>query len=414
MIVIRRERVIFHIDVNSAYLSWEAIELLKEGYEIDVREVPSVVGGDESKRRGIVLAKSYPAIKYGIQTGMSLREAKSLYPDLLVVPARGHIYSKKSKEMFKLLSEYSDRVQKYSIDEGFVDFTGMQKILGNPIDVANEIRERIYNEMGFTVCVGVSSNKVLAKMATELRKPNFTNTLFVDEIEQKLWGLPINDLFYVGKQTAIKLNRLGFNKIGDIAKADVKFLETILKSHGRQIWEYANGIDLSEVRAYEREEKSIGHSTTVAYNIDDINAIFPIYLKLVEKVCTRLRKAKKTCQVIHIHYKTSDFKVYGKQMKIGFETNNTTEIFEISKKLFIELWKGEKIRLVGISVSDLKKEEERQLTLFDDVIDEKRQLDKMVDDIRYKYGKNAIVRATNLNMKTSEHKEFLQTLSIKY
>ncbi len=408
------DKIIFHIDVNSAYLSWDAVQRLRDGEQLDIRTVPSVIGGDESKRHGIVLAKSYPCKTYGIKTGISLFEARKLCPNLLVLPARGDIYSKSSEEMFKLLSNYSDRVQKYSIDEGFIDFTGMEKLLGNPLEVADEIRLRIKKELGFTVCVGVSSNKVLAKMATELRKPNFTNTLFINELEEKLWILPVENMFMVGKKTAIKLRKCGFNTIGDIAKADVKALQYLLKSHGIQIWEYANGIDSSQVKNIRSDEKSIGHSTTISYDIERIETVYPILLKLTEKVCTRLRKKYKKSSVIHVHYKNCDFKVYGKQKTIDISTSDTTEIYYIAKQLLDELWKGEKIRQIGISVSKLSDEKEMQLTFFDEKIEKNDELNKMIDNVRNKYGKNSIVRGANLYKKENKHKDFLQSLSIQY
>ncbi len=409
-----KEKIIFHIDVNSAYLSWDAVQRLKDGEKLDIRTVPSVVSGNESLRHGIILAKSYPCKKYNITTGMTVYEARKRCPNLIVVPARGQIYKKSSENMFRLLENYSDRIQKYSIDEGFIDFTGMSRLLGDPIKVANEIRERIQRELGFTVCVGVSTNKVLAKMATELRKPNFTNTLFVEELEEKLWCLPIEEMFMVGKKTATKLRNYGFDKIGDIAKADVKVLEQLLKSNGKQIWEFANGIDKSDVRNYFVDSKSIGHSTTIPYDIEDIEKIYPILLRLVEKVCTRLRKSNRNCQVIHIHYKTNTFKVYSKQRKIINPTSDTSEIYYIAKELLKELWKGEKIRQVGISIGELKNNEERQLTLFDNNIKKNDNLNKMVDEIREKYGKKSIVRCINIDAQESEHKEFLQSLTIKY
>lgn len=411
---VNNSKIIFHVDVNCAYLSWDAVQRLKDGEKLDVRTVPSVIGGDESKRHGIVLAKSYPCKPYGIKTGDSIFSARKLCPNLLVLPARGNIYQRSSLDMFKLLGDYSDRVQKYSIDEGFIDFTGMEKILGSPFEVAEKIRIRIEEELGFTVCVGVSSNKVLAKMATELRKPNFTNTLFVNELEKKLWILPIEEMFMVGRQTAIKLRKYGFDKIGDIANADVKTLEYLLKSHGRQIWEYSRGIDNSEVRNYFVGEKSIGHSTTIPYDIEDLEKIFPILLRLTEKVCTRLRNANKRCQVIHVHYKTCDFKVYGKQRKISNQTNNTSEVFNIGKDLLKELWNGEKIRHIGISITDLKDADERQISFFDTHVEKNDKLYKMIDEVRDKYGKNSIIRCSNLSYIESEHKDFLQSLSIKY
>ncbi|MDR0272304.1 MAG: DNA polymerase IV [Clostridiales bacterium] len=257
---LKSNKVIFHIDVNSAYVAWEALERMKEGEERDIRDIPAVVGGDAATRRGIVLSKSLSCKPYKIQTGESLFSALKKFPGLEIFPARFGVYEKYSDEMMRYLSQFSDRIQQYSIDEAFVDYTYMEEHFGSPLEAADRIRNGIKNELGFTVCIGVSSNKLLAKMATEMRKPDFTNTLFPEEIE-KMWALPIEELFMAGRATAPKLRRIGIETIGDLAHYDVKYLTPTFKSFSDVLWQYANGIDDSVVKANHGGAKSIGNST---------------------------------------------------------------------------------------------------------------------------------------------------------
>ena len=240
-------RIIFHIDVNSAFLSWTAVDRLKKGEEIDIRTIPSIIGGDSESRRGIVLAKSTPAKKYGIITGEPIAMALRKCPELVSFPPDFHLYSENSRKMFQILSEYSDRIEQFSIDEGFLDYTGMERLFGPPIEAAETIRRRIQKELGFTVNIGVSTNKILAKMAGELEKPDKLITLFPEEIEEKLWPLPVEELFMIGKRTAPRLHNMGIHTIGDLAKFPLPFLEKEFKSFGKMMHCYANGIDDSVV-----------------------------------------------------------------------------------------------------------------------------------------------------------------------
>ncbi len=411
-----RKNIIFHIDVNCAYLSWEAVYRLSHGETLDIRDVPSVVGGSEKSRHGIVLAKSYPAKKYGIVTGETIQEARRKCPHLLVVPPRGDIYEKASQAMFDLLLEYSDNVQKYSIDEGFIDFSDNEKVLRNPYACGEEIRKRIENELGFTVCVGIGENKVMAKMAGELKKPNFTNTLYNDEI-QKLWDLPVGELFMVGRKTEEKLVQYGITTIGKLANTDLNFLKRLLHSHGETIWTYANGNDYSIVKKTFSAAKSCGHSSTLPYNLDNEEQAKVVFMGLIEKVCTRLRSSKQVGSVVTISIKNTDRIVTSHQKKILSKTNNSSVIFGVAMDLFKEVWKGEPLRAVGISMSNLENEELSQISLFDTNLEQVAKLDKTIDEIRDKYGKNKIVRANQLNNHTYrryDNKEFLHKLSVTY
>ena len=209
------ESLIFHIDVNSAFLSWEAAYRLHIlGEKIDLREIPAVIGGDKEQRHGIVLAKSIPAKKYNIHTGEAIVSALRKCPDLFVLPPNYEMYVKASKAFIAILSEVSPNVEQYSIDEAFIDMSGTKLLYGSPTILANNLRERIKQELNFTVNIGVSCNKLLAKMAGELKKPDLVHTLYPDEIKKKMWPLPVAELFYIGRATERKLYSLGIRTIG--------------------------------------------------------------------------------------------------------------------------------------------------------------------------------------------------------
>ena len=236
------ERVIFHVDANSAFLSWSAAYkklVLRE--ETDLREIPSVVAGDQESRRSIILAKSTPAKKYGIQTGEPLFQALEKCPDLVVIPPDYSLYVQASRSFVQMLRQFSPVVEQYSIDEAWVDMTGTQRLWGSPRLAAEQMRRRIHEELGFTVNIGISSNKLLAKMAGDFEKPNKVHTLFPEEMATKFWPLPVRDLFLVGAATERKLKFMGIYTIGDLAKADVKILKKRLGKHGETIWHFANG-----------------------------------------------------------------------------------------------------------------------------------------------------------------------------
>jgi phosphoglycerol geranylgeranyltransferase len=226
---VNNKRLIFHIDVNSAYLSWEAVYRLQQGAEIDLRTIPSVVGGDVESRHGIVLTKSIPAKKYGIQTGETLFTARQKCPDLVVVPPHYELYMLCSNAMVNILKEYTPTIQRYSVDECFLDFTSMENFYEDPVELAYTIKDRIRNELGFTASVGISNNKLLAKMGSDIKKPDAVITLFPIEIKDKMWPLPVEDLFMVGRATLTKLHNLNIFTIGDLANFDLKILKEKLK-----------------------------------------------------------------------------------------------------------------------------------------------------------------------------------------
>lgn len=392
-------RVIFHIDVNSAYLSWSAAYKLQQGAELDLRTVPSVVGGDEKSRHGIVLAKSMPTKVYGIQTGMPLRDAYQLCPELIVVPPNYHLYLKASAALLEIIECYSPTIQRFSIDECFVDFTHMVRTLGDPITVANEIRTRIEQELGFTVNIGISCNKILAKMASDFTKPNRVHTLFPEEVAEKMWPLPVRELFMVGRQTEKKLHKIGIMTIGQLANAPLPVLQSHFKSFGLLIHSYANGIDPSPVRKSNHEVvKGMGNSTTAPFNLETYQDANQVLLSLAESVGMRLRIAKVCCGLITISTTTTEFEYRTHQRKLDVATDSTSYIYEISKQLLAEIWKMQPLRKLGIRASDLQDNDYIQTCLFENFPFEKQKLvDQSIDAIRERYGNKAIMRASFLH-----------------
>jgi DNA polymerase IV len=390
------EKLVFHIDVNSAYLSWTAVKLLQYGSELDIREIPSVIGGSEENRHGIILAASIPAKKYGIKTGEPIYAARLKFNDLVVYPPDYNWYVKSSDALYKLLSEYSPKIQRYSIDECFMDCTHFKDDYKR---MAMRIKMRISQELGFNTNIGISTNKLLAKMASDFKPKNTVHTLFKEEIPMKLWPLPVGELFMVGRASAAKLHKFNINTIGELAKTDVNFLISKLHSHGKLIYEYANGRDNSEIRkSHYLEVKGIGNSTTISYDVETMEEALKILLSLTESVGMRLRESNSLCGLVVVSVKTNQFAYYSHQKPLNNSTDSTSAIFEGIKEAFKEAWKGEKIRQLGVRVTKLCSNQYCQESLFDFEKNEKhRKLDKTLDELRNKYGKESVMRSTFLH-----------------
>lgn len=384
-----------HIDVNSAFLSWTAAYELQMGVDRDIRNVPSVIGGNEENRHGIVLAKSVPAKKYKIQTGESLFEARQKCPNLLVVPPNYRIYVKASKALREFLGNFTPDIDVFSIDECFIRFTDLNR--ENAIKLAYEIKDKIRENFGYTVNIGISENKLLAKQAGDFEKPDKCHTLFHDEIKGKLWILPVEDLFMVGRRTKPKLNRWGIYTIGDLANADYKFISSMLKSHGRLIYNYAWGRDNSAFKT-QNPIKSVGNSSTLKCDVVDRETAHIILLSLTEMTSWRLREANMSCRVVSVSIKDNEFGYLSKQRKLIYFTDCTRDIYINICSLFDELWDGNPIRLLGVSVSDLEFSNVKQINIFQDKISIKNEmLDKTVDKIRSRYGDESIMRGVFAN-----------------
>ncbi len=404
-----QKKTIFHIDVNSAFLSWEAVYRMKvEGETDDLRLVPAIVGGDREKRHGVVLAKSTPAKKFGIVTGEPITQALQKCPGLLIVPSRHYIYEQYSAQFMAILNEYSPTVEQYSIDEAFMDMTGMEQLFGPPLSCAYKIKDRIREELGFTVNVGIAHNHLLAKMAGDLKKPDMVHTLFPEEIETKMWPLPVEDLFFVGKATAAKLHTLGIHTIGELAKSDRKMLNSHLKSTGDTIWQFANGIDEVVQGRKNQEAKGYSNETTLAHDVTDRQEAEEILLSLVEQVSGRLRADGKRAEVISVGIKDAWFISSSHQCVLPNPTAGTRELYEHACRLLSEFWDGKPVRLLNFYASRLTEEEGRQMSLFDVTDYEKQEkAEKAIDAIREKFGAGAVKRAAFLkagNVETKKEK----------
>ena len=398
------QREILHVDVNNAFLSWLAVYKLEQGESLDIRTIPAVIGGDEKQRHGIVLAKSNLAKQFGIKTGEPLYSARKKCPTIKIYESNFKVYKKYSDMLFELLQEYSFKIERFSIDECFIDMT---EFLNNRklIDVAYEISKRVREELKFTVNIGVAHNKLLAKMASDFQKPNRVHTLYEKEIPRKMWNLPISELFMVGRRTLPKLYNMNIKTIEDLAKADKnllikkfgKFGKKKFGKFGKVMWEYANGIDDSEVNYLKQKPKGVGNSTTVSQDITNIEKIEEVLLALTEHTTYRLRKYNMVGSVVSVQLRTSDFKNYSHQRKLNFATNSTKEIFKVAKDLVRQLYKNEPIRLIGIRIDNLCDEEEKQISLFEDInIKKQEKLDKVVDNIKDKFGYEMITRAGDM------------------
>lgn len=420
------ERTIFHIDVNSAFLSWTAVDMLEHGETLDIRTIPSIIGGDSATRHGIVLAKSVPAKAYGIVTAETVASAFRKCPILKSYSPDHQMYQRRSREMMSLLRSYTDDIQQLSVDECFLDFTPIAHRFESPLAAATIIKEEIKSRLGFTVNIGIAPNKLLAKMASDFTKPDRIHTLYPDEIPSKMWPLSVDDLYMVGHSSATRLKSIGIRTIGELAATDPEYLKQEFKSHGQLMWEYANGIADDQVRTEKREEKSIGNSTTVSHDVNTAEEAKHILLSLSESVSARLRKNGMLAQSITVEIKYSDFTNNSHQMGLLSPTNITSGIYEAACTLFDALWNGQPIRLLGVRSSKLlSKDAPVQMSLFDlpEVFEETvksniaspndlpqatpasspapssqklRQLDSAIDSIRTRYGDAALVRGSML------------------
>lgn len=391
------ERVILHVDVNNAFLSWTAIWMLKNGYDKDIRERYAIIGGDETERRGIVLAKSNPCKRKGVVTAEPIYSARRKCPYLEVYPPNFKVYKYYSDMMFKYLSTYTDIIERYSIDECFLDYTNSVNLFGDPVKVAYKIKNDIYNMFGFTVNVGIGNNKLLAKMASDFEKPNKVHTLFSSDIRDKMWPLPVNELFMIGKSSSKKLKDMNINTIGELAAIPLEELTMRFKSMGKMMHEYANGIDNSPVY-YEREAaKSISSSTVLAYNYKDCVKIKEVIKSLSMDVGKKIRDNKMYADTIGIWIKYSYFDKISKQEKLDYSISTDEEIYMNATRIFDKLWnKEDGIRSICVFTSGLSPIRKKQLSLFDmstdsgdkSVLDEKLQ--GVIDDMRNKYGNDII------------------------
>lgn len=404
------DRIIFHIDVNSAYLSWSALEKLHSGSPVDLRTIPAIIGGDMAKRHGVVLAKSIPAKSYGIVTGEPIVNAMRKCPGLTLESPDHDLYDRRSRELMRLLSDICPDIEQVSVDECYMDYTPIRRQYASPEAAAHLIKDRVRDALGFTVNVGISDRKILAKMASDFRKPDLVHTLYSYEIQEKMWPLPVSSLFMCGHSSVEALRKLEILTIGDLARTDRSIVEAHLKSHGALLWKYANGIDASEVATSHADAKGIGNSTTLSQDAADTETAHRVLLALAESVSGRLRASRQSAGMVSTEIKYNTFKKVSHQTTLPTPTNQTDTIYRTACGLFDEIWDGTPVRLLGIRSSRLVScEEPVQLSLFDlpevapsaisrkePSAHKKEQLDAALDAIRARYGADAVVRGSLL------------------
>ncbi len=409
-------RYIFHIDVNSAFLAWSAVYRLNElGETEDLRLIPSVVGGDEESRHGIVLAKSVPAKKYGIETAEPLASARRKCPGLVIVPSDHKMYKQYSEAFLNIIRSYTDEVYQYSIDEAWAVFDGYDDMYGDITDFAYKLKDEIKDKLGFTVNIGVSTKFTLAKIAGDFEKPDKVHTLFEEEVPDKLWPLPVNVLLYVGRSMTEGLRKLGIISVKDLIDADPEVIGANLGKFGISMWESARGEDLDPSGWYDSERKGYGNSTTTAVNTEDWATADRVLMMLAEQVGARIRRDNVYASCISVSARYSDFDHQSRQMTIDTPTSLTTDIYEYSHQLLAAFWDEDRpIRQLGIRVTKVTGERYEQLSLFDNegnlitddieeteaaipVSSEKRlKADKAMDELKKKFGKNTIKRGNEL------------------
>lgn len=390
-----KKRIIFHIDVNNAFLSWTAVDLLRKGHKIDIRTIPSVIGGDEDKRRGIVTAKSPVAKKMGVVTAEPLYMARRKCPNLQVFQGDYELYRRESEKLYQYFLTITPTVERFSIDECFLDITDMNLLYNNPLELAQTIQKYINETFKITVNIGIANCKLCAKMASDFEKPNKIHTLFDEEVETKMWPLPVSELFMVGKKSTEILIQLGIKTIGDLAKTDLEILRKYFKSQAPIMIEHAKGIDDSRVEPRVAKNQSISVSETLEKDITDKKELKHILLRQADRVGRTARNKKLYATTIAVIFKTNEFKSYSHQSKLVNPTNATEDIFKQAIRILDNGYRGEPIRLIGLRLNDFVKENIKQVSLFEEEKETNSdKVQKVIDDIKDKFGDSIIIPAS--------------------
>ena len=388
-----------HIDVNNAFLSWTALELLQNGSKYDIRNSYAVIGGDPSARKGIVLAKSNPAKKQGVVTAETLYSAKKKCPVLRVYKPNYSFYQKMSNSMFQLLYKYTPDIEIASIDECYLDYTPIKHIYGDPLDFAKKIQSEIYENLGFTVNIGIANNKLCAKMASDFEKPFKIHTLYENEVISKMWPLRVGELFGIGKKTVPKLEKLNIYTISDLANSDLNKLSKYFKNQAQYLINRANGIDEAKVVSTPPERKGIGNEITLPKDIETKDEVFNCFKILSEQISARLKKMGKYALTITIILKDNLFIRSTHQKKLLNAIRNSEDILKIAKELYLEMKYEKPIRLIGIRVNNLTDMVIHQVSIFENNIEESIKLEKTVDDLKEKYGTKIIKNLNDIDKK---------------
>lgn len=401
------EKIIFHIDVNNAFLSWTAVYLLKAGYKRDIRKIPSIIGGDESKRHGIVLAKSPIAKKFGVVTAETLYQARKKCPNIEIFSPNYNWYYEKSNELFNYLCQYTPNIERFSVDEAFLDMTGTNHLYNDYIQLAYKIKDEIKLKFNYTVNVGIGNNKLCAKMASDFEKPDKVHTLFEHEIKEKMWPLPVGELFMVGKKTSEKLNRLNIKTIRDLAETNINYLKKNFKNQAEFLKNSANGIDHSKVEVKNAKNASISISETLPFDYEDLEKLKEILFRQSSEVGRQLRNKKKYTRTIAVIYKNNLFQSYSRQTKLEIPTNKSEEIYKTAALILQQTWKDDAIRLIGIRLTDFTDTLESQISLFETNKKETTKEDnfqEIIDTINNKFGNNAVIPASIKKIGVSREK----------
>ncbi|HYE80526.1 MAG TPA: DNA polymerase IV [Clostridia bacterium] len=390
------KRLIFLVDMNAFFISCE----MARNPELKGR--PAAVAGDPKKRSGIILAANYEARKYKIKTTMLLHEAKKLCPQLITVAPDHELYEKKSREVMTILSRYTPVVQQNSIDEAWMDMTGCERLFGKPTDIAENIMKTISRELDLWCSIGISENKFLAKMGSELKKPRGITELYSKDVQEKLWSLPVREMYGIGKQTEQKLMDYAIYKIGDIANSKLEFLKSNFGKYGEELHRLSNGIDDSPVMPNPiYDSKSISRSTTLPFDTNDIPYIKNILLGLAEEVGYEARKYGYKGKTVSIAIKYQDFTSITRQKKVA-PTYLTRDIYTTAVRLIDENKSRNKlIRLLGLGLSNFEEDESEQLSIFnlieeDNGVQKEETIEKTIDRIRERFGNKKILRGSML------------------
>lgn len=388
-------RIIMHIDVNNAFLSWSAIDLLNKDFKYDIRNSYAVIGGDPTARKGIVLAKSTPAKKCGVVTAETLYSARKKCPALKIYEPNFKFYSEMSNKLFLLLKKYTPDIEVASIDECYLDYGKVKSLYGDEIEFAQKIQKEIFETLGFTVNIGIANNKLCAKMASDFSKPNKIHTNYDYEIKTKMWPLSISELFGIGKRTVPKLNKLNIYTIYDLAHTSYEKLYPYFKNQSKYMIDIANGIDNSEVISDPPDPKGIGSEITLPKDCDVKSELYQSLENIAEDVALRLNANKKYAYVVCVVLKDDTFKKYSHQKKLVNAISTSKDIFKVAKEVFNEIYDDRKIRLIGIRLEKLVDTLYHQESIFDSFenIKNNNELDKTILDLKEKYGKNIINKA---------------------
>jgi DNA polymerase-4 len=396
------ERAILLVDMNAFFISCETTR------RPELAGRPAAVAGDPKHRSGIILAPNYEARKYGVKTTMVLHQARKLCPDIVLVPPDHGFYERKSREVMQVLSQFTPVVEQNSIDEAWLDATGCEALFGSTLELAQRIMKEIQSKLGLPCSIGIAENKFLAKVAADMKKPMGITMLGREELDEKLWPLPVGRMYGVGKQTALKLNRIGVFTIGQLAASKPELLSDKLGKWGNELHRLANGIDPSPVLPHAIDEmKSIGRSTTLSHDLTDLMLAKKVILALTDEVGSSARKYKKRGRTIQITIKYSDFKTITRQKKIA-ATFLTKDIYAAGAELLKENWNPKQpIRLLGIAITNFESDEQDQISFFDFSTEsgqkKEEKLEAAVDQIREKHGLSMIKPAILLSQEKNPY-----------